>query len=64
MMEVLGIGLTFCKELISVKKKKIEVKARNAYTVKAPVSGQLREAEKVSTTGTGRLRECLNTEFV
>ena len=33
-------------------------------TVKAPVSGHPREAEKVSATGAGRLRECINTEFV
>ena len=33
-------------------------------TDKAPVSGHPREAEKVSATGAGRLRECVNTEFV
>ena len=33
-------------------------------TVEAPVSGHPREAEKVSATGAGRLRECVNTEFV
>ena len=32
-------------------------------TVKAPVSGHPREAEKVSTTGAGRLWECVNTDF-
>ena len=32
--------------------------------VEAPVSGHPREAEKVSATGAGRLRECVNTEFV
>ena len=33
-------------------------------TVEAPISGHLREAEKVFATGAGRLRECVNTEFV
>ena len=33
-------------------------------TVEVPVSGQPRDAEKVSTTGDGRLGECVNTEFV
>ena len=33
-------------------------------TVEAPVRGYPREAEKVSATRTGRLRECVNTEFV
>ena len=33
-------------------------------TVEAPLSGHSREAEKVSATGAGRLRECVNTEFV
>ena len=33
-------------------------------TVEAPVSGHPRETEKVSATGTGHLRECVNTEFV
>ena len=33
-------------------------------TVEAPVSGHPREAEKVSATGAGRLRKCVNTEFV
>ena len=33
-------------------------------TVEAPVSGHPREAEKLSETGTGRLRDCVNTEFV
>ena len=33
-------------------------------TVKAPVSGHPREAEKASATGAGRLRECVNTEFI
>ena len=33
-----------------------------AYTVEA--SGHPREAEKVSATGGGRLRKCVNTEFV
>ena len=34
-------------------------------TVKAPISGHPWEAEKVSTTGTGHLQECVNyTEFV
>ena len=33
-------------------------------TVEAPVSGHPLEAEKVSTTGAGRLRECVNTELV
>ena len=32
--------------------------------VEASVSGHPREAEKVSATGAGRLRECVNTEFV
>ena len=32
--------------------------------VEDPVSGQPREAEKVYTTGAGRLRECVNTECV
>ena len=30
-------------------------------TVKAPVSGHPQEVEKVSATGAGRLRECVNT---
>ena len=29
---------------------------KNIYTVKAPISGHPREAEKVSTTGAGHLR--------
>ena len=33
-------------------------------TVEAPVSGHHRKAEKVSATGAGRLRICVNTEFV
>ena len=33
-------------------------------TVKAPVSGHPREAEKVSATGAGSLRKCVNTELV
>ena len=33
-------------------------------TVKAPVSGHLQEADQMSATGAGRLRECVNTEFV
>ena len=33
-------------------------------TVEAPVSGHPQEAEKVPATGAGRLRDCLNTEFV
>ena len=34
------------------------------FTVEAPVSGHPREAEKVSVTGTSRLRECvISTEF-
>ena len=33
----------------------------NTTTVKAPVSGHPREAEKVSATGVSRLRECVNT---
>ena len=28
------------------------------------MSGQPRDAKKVSSTGAGRLRECKNTEFV
>ena len=32
-------------------------------TVEAPVCGHPREAEKVSATGAGRLRECVNAEF-
>ena len=32
-------------------------------TVKAPISENPREAKKVSATGAGRLRECINTEF-
>ena len=35
-----------------------------AGTVEALVSGHPREEEKVSETGAGRLRECVNTEFV
>ena len=34
------------------------------HAVEAPVSGHPREAEKVSETGAGRLRECINTECV
>ena len=33
-------------------------------TVEGPLSGHPREAEKVSATGAGGLRECVNTEFV
>ena len=38
----------------------------NCYmnTVKTPVSGHPREAEKVSATGAGYLWKCVNTEFV
>ena len=34
------------------------------YTDEAPISGHPREAEKVPATVAGRLRECVNTEFV
>ena len=34
------------------------------YRVEAPISGHLREVEKVSTTAAGRLREYVNTVFV
>ena len=37
---------------------------RTGHAVEAPVCGHPREAEKVSATGAGRLRECVNTEFV
>ena len=33
------------------------------HTVESPVSGHTRDAEKVSATGAGRLRECENSEF-
>ena len=36
----------------------------NYNTVEAPISGHPREAEKVSASGAGRLRECVNTELV
>ena len=35
-----------------------------SVTVEASISGHPREAEKLSATGAGRLRECANTEFV
>ena len=37
---------------------------QSGNTVEAPVGGHPREAEKVSVTGAGRLRKCVNTEFV
>ena len=43
-------------------KENRDVKVKD--TVKAFVSGHPREAEKMSATGAGRLRECVNTEFV
>ena len=37
--------------------------ACESYTVEAPVSGNPREVEKVSETGAGRLRKCVNAEL-
>ena len=40
------------------------LKLMGSITVEALVRGHPREAEKVSATVAGRLRECVNTEFV
>ena len=48
-------------ERFSIECREIKTKA---ITVEVAISGHPRESERVSTTGAGPLRECVNTEFV